>query len=318
MLKKLSFVLSVVLLLAGCAQAELTPVNPHEQFVATVNIAEPSVQFYSNSCEAIATWSFEEPYTGGVLIGFDQLLLYGNQMTEAHLYEISSGRKLKTLEVAIGTTNAYFDTNSERLFITNSKTNELTMYSKNGEALQKMSLRNYPMSMTAAEGLLYIVNFKDTVLSVVNIAQFQVVDEWVIPQGSHGLLIKQEAQELWVGGHGAGATPNTNVHVIDLATGNLKEQLQLPMMPVGFAQAAAQDEVAVVSHGNSHLYVLDENNVVKATMQIGANPFSVAYVKNAIAVAGYDDDTLYFVKDGEVVTQCTTLGGPFQLLVRGA
>lgn len=314
-MKRLSFVLCVALLLAGCTQTKLTPVNPHEKFVATVNIAEPSVQFYSNSCEVISTWSFDEAYTGGILVGFDQLLLYGNQMTEAHLFEISSGRKLKTVEVAVGTTNAYFEANSERFFMTNSKTNELTMYSKSGEELGKLRLKNYPMSMTAADGLLYVVNFKDTVLSVVDIEQFQVVNEWTIPYDSHGLLVKQD--ELWVGGHGAGSTPNTNVLVFDRTTGHVKEELQLPMMPVAFAESASGDEVAVISHGNSSLYVLDEMKDIKVTTQIGANPFAVAYVDDQIVVAGYDDDTLYFVQGGQVVRECATLDGPFQLLVRG-
>lgn len=306
-----------MLILGGCTQSKLTPVNPHEQFVATVTIGEPSVQFYSNSCEHIATWSFEEAYTGGTLVGFDQLLLYGNQMTEAHLYEISTGRRLKTLNVAIGTTNSYFDEKSERLFMTNSKTNELTMYNVRGEKLGKQTLRNYPMSMNAADGLLYVVNYKDTVLSVIDIASFQVVEEWAIPQDSHGLLVKKEQQELWVGGHGAGSTPNSTVRVFDLETGIMKEELYLPMMPVGFA-AHEDGDAAIISHGNSHLYVVDEQKEVKVSAQIGSNPFAIAYVGDAIVLAGYDDDTLYVVEDGQVTAECTTLDGPFQLLVRGA
>lgn len=315
-LKRFGLFLSLAVLLTGCSQTQYTSVNPHEQFVATVNIVEPSVQFYSNSCEPIASWVFEEPYTGGVLVGFDQLLLYGNQMTEAHLYELSSGRLIKKLEVAVGTTNAYFDVESEQFFMTNSKTNELTMYSQSGEKLKKLRLKNYPMSMMAADGLLYVINYKDTVLSVVDIAQFQVVDEWKIPKDSHGLLVRQDTQELWVGGHGVGSTPNTNVLVLNLGTGDLKEKLQLPMMPVDFAQSSSADEVAVISHGNSSLYILDQVKDIKATLQIGANPFAVAYLDKQFAVAGYDDDTLYFVKDGQVVKECETFAGPFQLLVR--
>ena len=317
-MKKYIISLCAVLLLTACNKAEFSPINPHEQFVASVNIVEPSVQFFSNKCEPIATWQFDEPYTGGTLMQFDQLFLYGNQMTEAHIYEISTGRKLKTIKMPVGTTNAYFDVESERLFVTNGKTNTLTMYDIHGSEQGSLELRNYPMSMTSLDGKLYVVNFKDTVLSVVDIEVFRVIDEWTIPQDSHGLLVDANKGELWIGGHGVGATPNPKVSVFQLETGEIKEKLDLPMMPVGLAKQENGERVAVVSHGNSTLYMLDGKKEIDKVMQIGANPFAVTFFEESIVVAGYDDDTLYFVEDGQVSKQCETLDGPFQLIVRGA
>ena len=51
-------------------------------------------------------------------------------------------------------------------------------------------------------------------------------------------------------------------------------------------------------------------------MEVSANPFAVAYFNDYIVVAGYDDQTLYFIQQGQVMKQVQTGKGPFQLLVR--
>lgn len=306
--------LMVISLLVGCSNEHFQEINPHQSFVASINILEPSLTVYDKKAEEIATWSFDKAYTGGTLIGFDLIILYGHQLDEADLYELSSGKRIKTLPTGLGVTNAYYDDASEQLFITNSKTNELSSYNIRGKLIKTIKLRNYPMSMAAHGEFLYVINFKDTVLSVISMDELQVVDEWEIEKSSHGILIIPEDNSIWIGGHGEGINPNQTVKIYNLQSGNKIQEIKLPIMPIGFTSQG--DEIAVVSHGDNTLYVTNKIGNILWHAEIGANPFSIAYFDQHIIVAGYDDQTLYFVRDGKVTNKIKTGKGPFQLLVR--
>ncbi len=302
------------LLLVGCSGDRFTAINPHQNFIASINILQPSITFFDQQGEELTTWSFERAYTGGTLIQKDRILLYGHQLSEAHLYELSTGKKVATIETGIGTTNAYYDKSEKKFFLTNSKSNKITSYDLQGNKLHDQKLHNYPMSMTASNGLLYVVNYKDTVLSVVSMEDLQVVDEWSIEKSSHGILILEDKGVAWIGGHGEGNRPNETIDVYNLESGEKTVEIALPLMPVGIAQNGK--EVAVISHGENKLYVTNEDGDIQWQAKIGANPFSVVYFQEYIAVAGYDDGMVYFVKDGRVVKKMTTSEGPFQLIVR--
>lgn len=304
----------LMLIIAGCSDERFTSIDPHQSFVATMNILEPSLSFYNQSAEEIATWSFEKAYTGATIVGFDMVLLYGHQLSYADLYELSSGKRLATLQTGIGVTNAYFDDISEKIFITNSKTNELSSYTMKGKPLQTVKLGNYPMSMIAYEGRLFVVNYKDPTLSIVSTNNLQLLDEWEISTSSQGLFISANANEIWIGGHGEGSQPNDKVHVYDLITGKRKSDILTPLMPVGFAQH--DKEVAIASHGSNMIYRVQLDGTIISQQEIAANPFAVAYFKNQLIVAGYDDQVIYFIDNQRIQQQVTAGKGPFQLLVR--
>ena len=304
----------LMLVVTGCSDEHFTAIDPHQSFVAAMNILEPSLSFYDQSAQEITTWPFEKAYTGATLVGYDTVLLYGHQLTEAELYELSSGKLLATLPTGIGVTNAYYDKESEKIFITNSKTNELSSYTMKGKPLQNVKLGNYPMSMIAYKGRLYVINYKDTTLSIISTDAFQKLDEWKIPTSSHGLLISGKANEMWIGGHGEGSQPNDKVHVYDLSTGQRKSDIMTPLMPVGFAQHGG--EVAIASHGSNMVYRIQLDGKIISQQELAANPFAVAYFKNQLIVAGYDDQVIYFMNGQQIQHQVTSGKGPFQLLVR--
>lgn len=309
---KLGMTIVFLLLLTGCTTNHFQPVNAHQSFVASMNILQPSLTFYDKQGQLIADWSFEEAYTGAVMIKQDQVLLYGHQLTEAPIYELSSGKKVATLQTGLGTTNAYYAEEADAIFLTNSRTNHLMRYDVNGQLNGEIKLKNYPMSMMAHGDFLYVVNYKDQYLSVVNMQDLAVEDEWSIEKSSHGLAINRG--QLLIGGHGEGMKANDTVKVFDLATGKEQSRLPMPLMPIGFAQR--DGEVAVVSHGTNMLYVINEMGEELWHLEVGANPFAVQYFQDGIAVAGYDDDKLYFIQEGQVDKAITVKKGPFQLLVR--
>ena len=313
MRKLLIILIMAIGILVSCSEESFIPINEHQPFVASMNILEPSLTFYNKEGELLATWRFNKAYTGATLIQQDRILLYGNQLSKADVYELSTGKRIATFETGLGTTNAYYAEDEQLFFLTNSKTNSLTSFDIYGHLKAEISLHNYPMSMIAHNGLLYVVNYKDTRLSIVSMKDFKIVDEWPIEKLSHGLAIVDDT--LWIGGHGAGSSPNQMVAVHDLKTGQIVKELAMPLMPVGFAQS--KDEIAIVSHGENLLYVTNNHGQLKWQSEIGANPFAVAYFNNQIIVAGYDDQTLYVVENGEVIQKIGTDKGPFQLLVRG-
>ena len=305
----------VLLLLVGCESERMEEINTHQPFVASLNILEPSLTFYGQSGELIATWAFEKGYTGAALIGFDHVLLYGYQLQQADIIQISSGKLVHSIDVGLGITNGYYDKDTSQLFLTNGKTNELESYTEKGELKKKVKLRNYPMSMTASKDYLYVINYKDTVLSVVHKEKLEVVDEWPISTSSQGLYVSHEHQELWVGGHGIGNKPNKFVRVYSLSTGQLTREFTLPLMPITFSKA--DEDIIVSSHGSNTIYRVTVDGDILWQQDIGANPFAAAQFQDKLVVAGYDDHTLYFLEDGEIQKQVKTKDGPFQLLVRG-
>ncbi|QGG53999.1 YncE family protein [Lysinibacillus pakistanensis] len=310
------FILSLLLVvwLAGCKELSFKPIKSKQNFIASLNIQEPSLDFIDEQGKVIATWLFDKAYTGAVLLGDNRILLFGHQLDKIDVYTLSTGEKLYSKKVKMGTTNVYYSENDKQFFITNSTTNTVTSFDEKGNELASQQLGNYPMSMVAFKEKLYIINFKDTKLSILNVKNLKVEQEWVIPKSAHGLAIIEETNELWVGGHGDGSKPNSSVKRYDLATGELQGEIEMPLMPVGLTKT--KDSVLVISHGHNELYVADFNGKVKWQLEVGANPFVVDQFKNYIVVAGYDDHTLYFIKDGHVEKTVDVGKGAFQLLVR--
>lgn len=300
--------------LAGCTEKAFTPIDRGKTFIASLNIQEPSLDFIDDEGEVIATWLFEKAYSGAVLIGKDRLLLYGNQLEKIDLYDFTTGQKLYTKKVDQGTTNVYYSEETHQFFIANNKTNTVTSFDEDGNKLESQQLGNYPMSMAATKDKLYVINYKDTKLSVLNKEDLVVEQEWPITKSSHGIAIIEETNEVWIGGHGEGSKPNSTIKRYDLSSGKLIGAIEMPLMPVGLMKT--NDEILVVSHGRNELYVTDINGTIKWNLQVGANPFVVNKLNDWIVVAGYDDHTLYFIKDGEVKRTVEVGKGSFQLLVR--
>ncbi|MGE7948036.1 YncE family protein [Lysinibacillus sp. NPDC093688] len=317
MLKKwVFFIFSLVQLiwLAGCTEKSFDPIERDQNFIASLNIQEPSLDFIDGQGNVMATWLFDKAYSGAILLENDRVLLYGHQLNEIDVYTLSTGKKLYSKKVQLGTTNVYYAENKKQFFIANSKTNTVTSFDEKGNELATQKLGNYPMSMAAYKDKLYVINYKDTKLSVLNIENLKVEQEWPIQKSSHGITILEETNELWIGGHGEGSKPNSSIKKYDLMTGVKKGEIKMPLMPVGLTKT--KDAILVVSHGHNKLYVADFDGNVKWQQEVGANPFAVNQFKDYIVVAGYDDHTLYFIKEGQVKKTVDVGKGAFQLLVR--
>ena len=131
-------------MLSGCSDEHFEEIDPHQSVIASMNILQPSLSFYNNKAQKLANWSFEKAYTGATLVGYDTIFLYGHQLDEADLYELSSGKKIKSIDTGLGVTNAYFDEESELLFVTNSQTNNVMSYTVKGKLIQSIKATKLP------------------------------------------------------------------------------------------------------------------------------------------------------------------------------
>lgn len=310
---KYILLLCLLTILASCSKEHFTPIDHHRSFVASMNILEPSLSFYFADGD-IATWKFDKAYTGAMLLQHDRVLLYGHQLTEAHLYELSSGRLMKTINTGIGTTNAYYDQKKKQFFLSNSERNTVTSYDNKGNKIKELRLKNYPLSMASEDGLLYVINYKDTILSVVDIDSFTIKNEWEIEKSSNGIMIVPEEKTVWIGGHGEGNEPNQTIAVYNIENGNQINKIPTSLMPVEFHRQ--WDTIFSINHGSNEIYAFTIKGDFLWKEEVGANPFAVKTFQDEIVVASFDDHRLYFLKDNQVSKFIEVGKGPFQLLVR--
>lgn len=299
-------------LLIACNHSAYPEIDKQTDFIASVNIQEPSIDFIDSTGKQLAVWPLAEAYSGATLIGDDCILLYGHDLEHADLFQLSTGERLTEIETGEGITNALYDKGTGLVYLANSWTNTVSAYDENGKEHSTQKVGKYPMSMIKYGEHLFVVNFKDTKLSILDAKTLEKQHDWKIPASSNGLLIVND--ELWVGGHGSGSTPNDNVVRFNIKTGDMLKKVKLPMMPIAFLKE--NNVIYVLSHGENVLHKLDTTGNEISSEEIGANPFAVASFSGHIIVAGYDDHKIYWT-DGAKVERSQMVGaGPFQLLVR--
>lgn len=300
-------------ILVACSDSTLPSIDSSTDFVASLNTIEPSIDFISKKHEVFKSWKLNAAYTGFTLVSKDYIFLYGYSLNEAVLIQLSTGKKVETYAVSEGTSNAYAV--GDTIYVANGKENTVTLFDLYGKEIAKAETGKYPMSMIADEKYLYVVNFKDTFLSVFTLKDLQLVKTWDIPNSSHGLYMNGD--ELWIGGHGAGSQPNKGIRKYNIQSGLLQGDIEAPMMPIGFAQTS-NGHVYVVSHGNNYVREFTKEGELVSSNKVGANPFSINTFDDAVVVAGYDDHEVYFLRDGKIINKVQVGKGPFQLITREA
>ena len=308
-MKKL-YILLVLCFIGGCSEASFPTIPSDTDFVASLNTLGGSIDFISNEAEIIESWELEETYTGFALVTDDLLLVYGYSVDKAALIKLSTGKQVASIDVGEGTTYAYIY--EGKIYMANALANTVSLYNTNGKKLQTQSTGNYPMAMTSDGNHLFVVNFKDEFLTVLSMG-LQQREEWAIPTSSHGLFIQDN--ELWLGGHGAGSSPNRSIKRININNGELVGEIEVPLMPINMARAA-NGHIFTVSHGSSTVYEISETGEVLNSIKAGANPFWISSFGDSMVLAGYDDHQLYFIQSDEITKKLQVGKGPFQLIVR--
>ncbi|MBM7647598.1 hypothetical protein JOC78_000519 [Bacillus ectoiniformans] len=297
--------------LTGCNQTEFTKIK-EDSFLFTLNLRDSSLTFINEDREVFADWAFDELYTGGVLFpDHDKLLLYGTQLDHADLYSLKKGKKIAEWSVAEGTTGGIYVNQTKEIALANKQDRSVHFFNDTGEETGVVKTGKYPMTLAEEKGMLYVINYQDTILSKVDPKTKKVSKEYTIPSSSTGLFVDSSKDELWVGGHGRGKEPQKNVLIYSLKTGKEKSVLEAPVMPVDFLRD--DRNYYVVSHGTSKIYMYNHLKEKTKETETGSNPFAIEEFHFSLAVASYDSDELFFLDPNSLALEkkVKTGKGPF-------
>jgi YVTN family beta-propeller protein len=92
--------------------------------------------------------------------------------------------------------------------------------------------------------------------------------------------------------------------------------MKAPTMPVSFMET--NEGTFALSHGSNTLRKWDHSGNLKASVTIGANPFTMIGANERLYVASYDSNEIYVVDQHtmKTIARWKTGKGPFQLLIR--
>ncbi|MEI5906468.1 hypothetical protein WAK64_05290 [Bacillus spongiae] len=312
-MKKIVLMLLIYIMITGCQEQSYPTIKNDESFVASLNVRDSSLSFISDGAQSMATWNLNELYTGGILLNNNQdLLLFGYQLNHVSLFSLQRGELLEKWTIGEGITGAIEI--GDEIALASSKTNEVIIVSKRGEITKRINVGLYPMDMKIYNGDLYVINYKDTSLSVIELTSKTVVREFEVPSSSTGLFIDENV--IWVGGHGQGSKPRTDLRFYSSQNGAELGSVEVGTMPVNVVKD--KEGYFVASHGSNEIYQLDRNKKVVNSRIIGANPFTLVTFSEWVVVAGYDSNELYFLNKDTLEPE-RTVGvekGPFVLLSR--
>ncbi|MDQ0174741.1 YncE family protein [Bacillus chungangensis] len=314
---KYLLLLSVFLLLSSCGQPLQQAIWEKQHFVATLNLRDKSLTFLNETGDTIAKWELKQQYTGGFLLpNRDTLVLYGTEEETVDLYSLKTGSIEKRLKTGKGMTNGLYLPSKSQFVFTDKEKNEVRFFDRNGKEVKSIATGTYPMTMKLMNDQLVIACYQDTILQMIDIENYEVTKEMHIHSDSAGMLVREEAGELWVGGHGSGKEPRTAVAIYSLADGTLKEEIEAPLMPVNFHED--HDGIYVLSHGTNSLYHFNHDKKKINHIHVGANPFAMESFAGKLIVAGYDSDEVYWIHPQtlEIEKKVKVGTGPFVIIKR--
>ncbi len=302
-------------MLCGCSQQTYPPVHKGD-IVVTTNQKDGSVSFIdAHSNSVLTTWKLNKAILGSVLFpDGDTIAFYGKQLSHVLLYSLSTGKQVGQWECGTGIVNMMVSTQGNELVLADQNTNSIRIYSLSGNEEARIPVGQSPLTLVQDEQYLYVVNFKDGKLSMIDWKTNKVSNTATVPVSSTGAVL--QGNELWLGGHGNGDQVNEAVHIYDAHSGELVRSIPAPQMPVSFASDGAS--IYVLSHGSATLRKINSSTFAEeAELTVGSNPFAITLASDRIFVASYDSDEVIVV-DPKTMTKVATISvgkGPFQFTV---
>lgn len=311
--------LLAVVLLSGCNSNETyTKINLGKSFLATINIKDTSLTFLDENYQRFANWDISEPFTGALLLADkDTLLLYGKEMSTIEVFSLSAGKHIDSWNSGKGIVNMLV-LEDRGIVAVNQLNHSISFLDEEGQERDRVRVGQSPLTVLQGKQThnLFVVNFGDTICSVIDLKTKKVDREFTIKSSSTGALVREENEEIWIGGHGKGEKVEENLYIYSTETGRLKKKIKAPTMPIKFLEN--DDGIFILSHGSSSLFKLNEEYEEVKSLVVGVNPFEMGNFKEDLIVAGYDSDEVYIVdtETMEVKKTAKVGEGPFQMLVR--
>ncbi|WLR50401.1 YncE family protein [Bacillus tianshenii] len=309
-------------ILTGCNQEQYEALSPEEEVLISVNVFDSSLSFFDVSeYKELATWDLPFPLTGAELFpDGEKVLLYGKGLEQVYVYDLTTGKQVEKWETGKGITNVRLSHRGEQFYVADESESQIRFFDLEGREKGAVSVGKAPLSMVESKtgGELYVLHFEKAEIDVIDVQARNVVRKLPAKEAATGLILLEDQQELWFGGHGAGVEVQNKISVLSLEQGRISSEIEAPVMPVAFAQA--DEDIFALSHGSNTLRKIDPaTKEIKETLTVGANPFTLTTSKRKIYIAGYDSNEIQVVDSDTMKKKATmqTGEGPFQLLVWG-
>jgi YVTN family beta-propeller protein len=309
-----------ILLLSACSFESFDPIPRNSSIISTVNIKDMTVSFYDmDRAKKLPEWKVDRPYVGGLIFpDNDTFLLYGKTTESVDLYSLGSGKKIGSWETGKGIVNGLLVKEGKEVAFADQERDSIRIFNLEGKEISEFKTEKEPLTMLEAqmENILYVMSFNQKKLSIIDLKNKEQLPGFEIHAAAAGALISNEKDELWIGGHGEGATVEERIHIYDIVSGELKKEISAPVMPVNFIKD--RENIFVLSHGSNMLYKLSEDGRMKQSIKVGANPFEIELIDGKLIVAGYDSNDLYIIDpDTLIIEKTVSVGkGPFQIVAR--
>lgn len=319
LVKIVLFVLAVYIM-ASCSNEQYPPISQEDSLLITVNIKDMTVTFIDAKLqERVEEWKMDRPYIGGVMLpDRDTLLLYGSQVETVDAYSLSQGEKISSWETGKGIVNGKLLKNKKEIVLADQLTNTVRFFTLQGVEIAKVKTESDPLTLLEDEqdGTLSVISYSAEIMTILDINRKEKISNIQIHASAAGALLREDANELWIGGHGEGTEVGSDIYVYDTISGLLLKKIHAPIMPINITQKG--EFVYTLSHGSNTLYKFDTDGTVLASTKIGANPFEMKVFHDSLIVAGYDSNDIHFVELDSLITHKTVpVGkGPFQIILR--
>lgn len=311
----------IPLLLTSCQLKQYEKIDSKTSQVIVVNLLENSLSFYEEETRSeVAKWIMPYTFTGATLLPDRKtILLYGKHLKRIYLYDVTTGREVGRWKTGEGIVNVQISNDHSRLYLANQQNDTIQVRTLAGKMVKEIRVGDGPLTILeySQREELYIINFHNPLISVINSDTLEVKKEIQSKPASVGAVLIEMLGELWTGGHGPGLEAENAVTIYSIDTGEIKQEVKAPIMPVDLEKYG--DYVYVVSHGSNQLRKIHMNTKkVVATIEVGANPFEISIINNLIYCASYDSNEIIVVDpiSMKIVGSMKAGKGPFQILYK--
>jgi len=319
--KRWVIIVVILLLLPSCQSKQYEKIGAKTSLIIVVNLLDKSLSFYDEqSRNEVAKWELPYTFTGATLLPDNKtILLYGKQLKNIYLYNLTTGREVDRWRTGKGIVNVKISNDHSKLYLANQENDTIQVRTLDGKKTNEVSVGDGPLTILESDkrNELYIMNFHDPVISIIDSKTFKTKNEISAKPAAAGAVLIEPLGELWTGGHGAGQLAENAVTVYLLETGKIKQEIEAPIMPVDLEQL--DNFVYVVSHGSNQLRKIDVNTKeVVASIEIGANPFEISIINNVIYSASYDSNEIIVIDPNnmKIIDTMQAGKGPFQILFK--
>lgn len=316
-IKMIACITALLFIVSGCLK-ELPSIPEDKSLAITINIKDMTLSFIDLEEERVfETWTMGKPYSGGVLLpDGDSLLLYGKQVETVDMYSLRTGKQIQTWDTGKGIVEGTLLADRKEIALSDQERQSVRFFDLDGEETTEVLKTGNPLALIPTSSKLFVVSYNSKKLTVIDIQSKKIISQYAIHSSATGAIIQEEKNEIWIGGHGLGSELESDIHVYDSETGELKRKISAPIMPINLLRH--QNGIFALSHGSNSLYKMSDEGVIQEELVVGANPFEMSEYKDELMVAGYDSNDIHFISKTDLqIRKSLEVGkGPFQIIIR--